>query len=177
MSYSNHSDDGIGKDFKNLYKEEKSRRNEDKLNFQEQRKQLEARIQKFKAELTSREASYRQEREEICRMYLQESNLCMHLKEERASRNLFIKEILNVLRQRNKELKKLSKQKSNHDNKNEEQEEQKFSFRIDRSAKKRIRSMFFSEKQNSSPFLGTKKKHQSEDEQFYDSSVSTLNLT
>ena len=113
LSYSNHSDDGIGKDFKNLYKEEKSRRNEDKLNFQEQRKQLEARIQKFKAELTSREASYRQEREEICRMYLQESNLCMHLKEERASRNLFIKEILNVLRQRNKELKKLSKQKSN----------------------------------------------------------------
>ena len=50
------------------------------------------------------------EREEMCKMYFRENDKCLHLEEEKRSRDLFVKEILKLLKNRTEELKLLKKE-------------------------------------------------------------------
>lgn len=47
------------------------------------------------------------EREEMCKMYLQRNDKCLYLEEEKKSRDLFVKEILKLLKNRTEELRLL----------------------------------------------------------------------
>ena len=76
------------------------------------------------------------EREEICRMYLQQNDKCLHLQEEKLSRDLFVKEVLKLLKERTEELRSLKKDCTTPKTPSNKQHQQL-------TSKKKIKRMFF----------------------------------